>query len=875
MLNAHFNKIVLLVSFFVCSSFLFSQKSEITGMIRDSVTHNPIEGVVVKVLDGKMMIAYTLSNKLGEYKLIVENQTQTFSVTFQHIAYKVKSQLISNKSQQLNAELNSKTVTLRETIVEAPIIQVKKDTISFNVASFKSASDRSIEDVIKKLPGMEVSTDGKIAYQGKDISKFNIEGLDMLGGKYTLASRNIQAKDVSRVEVKENYQEVKQLQGKDYSDKVAMNLKLTKEAKMRLLGTMELGGGYRENEGLYHGALTAMAFGKKAQFIGTMKANNFGAPLANEAIDHFGGNTVYNVANGLIGNDLAASAPLEYNRYRLKNDFLTSLNSIFKLSEDKNLRINIDYNREQNEYQYETNSIYSLNNNTVEINEQQTPKYLSSSISANLNYLINSPKLYLNNNTFISTQDFDNHFGLTTNGNQILQQKRSRLSGFKNDLTYLKTIKKIQYNFNSVVNYSHLPENRLIFQGVPGVTGDYFQLSQGESFFTKETVSFGYNVSDISKLSVVADVRIDYDKIYTHLQQNDSASLNQNDGYKIVTSVWPEYRLLSADQRYGFTIGMPVNNYNIGFKNQIKAGEDFYFNRLYLSPWLNAHYIFSAFTKLEISTGITNSIGDISDFIINPIQTSYQNKSAKTGILAINRSLSSSINVEYKNPLQHLFANGSVSYNNVNRNILNSQIISTGNSTIGISSMGVSDRNTSHNSSISGRIDKSTNDMSSSFSLGTNYGFSYGKQMRQGISIDVNSNTLTISPKARTQKIKRFDISYGINYSQTTLNTLNISSTYHQQSHNLYISYNPVNAVVIYSNMDYSRTEITPGNYKNMQFLDAGLRYKIKKFEIEMKLNNLLNTRDYSYVVLRNLDRFSYNYSLNPREFVFVCKFNL
>lgn len=873
---AHTIRYMLILVLFTFSQILLAQKTEISGIVTDSVSLKPIEGVVVTALANKKIIAFCSTNNFGSYKLTFESTVPMLALSFQNMTYKNKTQNVNNKTQKLNVSLSSKLISLREVTVKASfVVLVKKDTVSFSVASFKSASDRSIEDVIKKLPGVEVSTDGKIAYQGKDISKFNIEGLDMLGGKYTLASRNIQAKDVSRVEVLENYQEVKQLQGKEYSDKVAMNLKLTKEAKMRLLGTMELGGGYRENEGLYHGALTAMAFGKKAQFIGTMKANNFGSPLANEAIDHFGGNDIYNVANGLIGNDLAASAPLAYSRYHEKNDFLTSLNSILKLSEDKTLGINIDYNRDQNNYKYETNSIYSLNNNTVEINEQQNPKYLSSSISANIDYLINSSKLFLKNNTFISMKDVDNQFDLTTNGNQIQQLKTSRLLGLKNTFSFLKKQKKMQYDFNSVINYSNLPNNRLTFFGVPDIIGNYYQMSQGESFFTKEAVSFGYDLSKISKLSVVADVRMDYDKIYTQLQQNDSATLNRNDGYKIVTSVWPEYRLLSTDQRYGFTIGMPLNIYNLGFKNRINLGEDFYFNRLFFNSWLNAHYIFSAFTKLEINAGINNSIGDINDFIVNPIQTSYQYKSAKTGILAINRSFSSSINVEYKNPLQLFFANGSVSYNNVMRNILNSQIIITGDSTIGISSMGISDRNISHNVSVSGRVSKDSRDIATAFSLGANYGISYGKQMRQGISMDVNSNSFSISPNVRTQIIKRLEINYAMSYSQSTMNAINTSTTYHQQSHNLKLSYNPIDAIVIYGNMDYNRFEITADNYKTMQFLDAGVRYKLKKFEAELKLNNLLNTREYSYTVMSNLDRFSYNYRLNPREIVFVCKFNL
>jgi hypothetical protein len=411
---------------------------------------------------------------------------------------------------------------------------------------------------------------------------------------------------------------------------------------------------------------------------------------------------------------------------------------------------------------------------------------------------------------------------------------------------------------------------------VPGITGDYYQLSRGESFFTKEAVSFGYDLNKISKLSMVADVRMDYDKVYTQLQRNDSATLNQNDGYKIVSSIWPEYRLLSADQRYGFTVGMPLNMYNLGFKNRINSGADFYFNRLFFNSWINAHYIFSAFTKLEMNTSINNSIGDISDFIINPIQTSYQNQSAKTGILAMSRNFSSSMNMEYKNPLQLFFANGSVSYGNVKRNILNSQTINTGNSTIGINSSGVANENISQNITISGSISKTISTISSTtLTLNSSYSNSAGSQIRQGIETDVYGNSVSVSSEVHTQIIKRLELNYQMNYSIFSQNANNLNATYHQQSHDLKLSYNPVDAIVINGSMNFTRSEIVPKSYKNMQFLDVGVRYKFKKFETGLKMNNLLNTKEYSYTVISNLDRFSYNYRLNAREVVASCKFNL
>ena len=100
------------------------------------------------------------------------------------------------------------------------------DTLLYNVAAFRSASDRNIEDVIRKLPGISVSENGTISYQGESINKFYIEGLDLLSGRYALATRNISPDDIASVSIYENHQPKKVLKDISFSEKAALNLKL-------------------------------------------------------------------------------------------------------------------------------------------------------------------------------------------------------------------------------------------------------------------------------------------------------------------------------------------------------------------------------------------------------------------------------------------------------------------------------------------------------------------------------------------------------------------------------------------------------------------------------------------------------------------------
>jgi hypothetical protein len=94
------------------------------------------------------------------------------------------------------------------------------------VNSFSKEQDRSIGDVLKRMPGIEVLPDGKILYQGKAINKYYIEGLDLLEGKYNLANDNLPYQEVSQVQILENHQPIKTLDSLQFSDRTALNIKL-------------------------------------------------------------------------------------------------------------------------------------------------------------------------------------------------------------------------------------------------------------------------------------------------------------------------------------------------------------------------------------------------------------------------------------------------------------------------------------------------------------------------------------------------------------------------------------------------------------------------------------------------------------------------
>ena len=176
--------------------------------------------------------------------------------------------------------LTPEATGIREVTIRAPRLSFRGDTVSYNVSRFTEAQDRSIADVLRKMPGIEVAKSGEIRYNGQPINNFYIEGLDMLDGRYGQATNNIAPQDVASVEVMENHQPIKALKDIVFSDRAAINLRLKPHAKARWTGTLRGSGGW--SPALWNGALFAMRIGARGSRWSTSKPTTRGKTLGRD-----------------------------------------------------------------------------------------------------------------------------------------------------------------------------------------------------------------------------------------------------------------------------------------------------------------------------------------------------------------------------------------------------------------------------------------------------------------------------------------------------------------------------------------------------------------------------------------------------------------
>ncbi|RME36867.1 MAG: hypothetical protein D6794_07875, partial [Deltaproteobacteria bacterium] len=150
----------------------------------------------------------------------------------------------------VNYELSE--IVVRE---EVPAVQQRGDTLFFHADAFRDSTEEVVEDLLRKMPGVEVAENGRISVHGRAVSRVLIEGDDMLGRNYTLGTRNIRAEYIEAVSVIFNYNENVALQHVNLSDEVVLDLKFNRKGVWMILGNAALGQGHKPVYEWYGNAL--------------------------------------------------------------------------------------------------------------------------------------------------------------------------------------------------------------------------------------------------------------------------------------------------------------------------------------------------------------------------------------------------------------------------------------------------------------------------------------------------------------------------------------------------------------------------------------------------------------------------------------------
>jgi hypothetical protein len=399
-------------------SVVYSQAAiTIKGNIRNIQGESmPQVLVTIRQVADSTILKYVYSNNNGNYELSYSGKETDLLLVVSSLGIATQIKKINNQNQTVDFIVKEEDIILREVEIKAQKVYYNKDTINYQVSAFSDEKDVVIGDVLKKMPGIEVAESGQISYQGQAINKFYVENLDMLNGRYGIATQNISAKDVATVQVMENHQPIKAMDSLRISDRAAINLKLKDGAKGTFGIMAQLGIGVAPF--LWNNELAGMYFARKKQHISTYKTNNTGQDLSKE-LRSFTSNL--NLSDEAI-TDIQMPVPPDIgkDRYLFNNSHAATVNNLFSLGKDKELNVNLIFYNDYEKRKNESVSSYFISNDSILKIEEVTQSAVNTNrIETEIRYNENSETSYLNN--------FLNLEGLWETGNGIILNQ-SRLS---------------------------------------------------------------------------------------------------------------------------------------------------------------------------------------------------------------------------------------------------------------------------------------------------------------------------------------------------------------------------------------------------------------------------------------------------------------
>lgn len=379
------SKIFFLISFILSTCFGFSQTIE--GVVYSEIEEG-LPQCTILIKDSQnpnQLLKHSLSNQNGAYSITVNPGVNEFILEFTKWGYesesfRFKTSEISEKTK-LDVTLYESIVSLDSVYIQrAPRIRVKEDTVSYRVSAFLDGTEQKVEDLLRKLPGVQVEADGQVKYKGKYIEKLLLEGDDLFDLNYAIGTKNMNVGIMDQVQAIENYSENSLLSGIEHSDKVALNLKLKKNI-FDFSGNPSFAYGI---ENRHQTDSNTLMISRRNKNFSNIPYNNIGENYS--PFDFFSNNSfsINRMSQSAMAPRLIAdntfSNRLDNARSTINDNWFGSINHIFKLSNRVNARfifayfqdkLNINQNNTSN-YIFDDGEFLSTSQNETNVKKNRS-----------------------------------------------------------------------------------------------------------------------------------------------------------------------------------------------------------------------------------------------------------------------------------------------------------------------------------------------------------------------------------------------------------------------------------------------------------------------------------------------------------------------
>lgn len=813
-------------------------QSGISGTVVDSVSGAALPKASVVLIRGGKTVKFGRTDDSGHFAIDTAPQPgDELQATL--MGYGKKRQPIAKGDNVIR--LAEKVFQLREVKVEGPPVSQRRDTVVYDLTKFATDRDNNLQDVLKKLPGVEVEKSGQIKYNGKAISRFTVEGLDLSKGQYNKLTENIRAKDVKKAEVMEHDQPIKALRNRVFTDDVGLNIVMKDSARDQLFATLRP---YLLTDDPTHvgGDAVAMQIGKQRQMEYTAQYDRSGRDLSNQFSIFYNAFDFANTAEPPRWHSAPSlQSPIDEERLRMNTSQAYSVDYLTKGRDDSEYSLSVGYNRNVIRQHTQNVSQYFLDGQTpTETTEDRHLLLKQDAFTMDYNHRINAERHYGNIVVKGSASQDD---GMADYSGGTAQRTRTPEANIVAAISQTYTLGRNSLSWRSTADYHH--------------TNDKLDLAN---------------------------------------------QTNQTNRSKITNNDWHTAHSLSLNRQTGhwhnnYNLSLEAENLNVGGENNglIKVGTAQVWNYK-TDDWLI--YLMSGLTLQRLSHQqstmllprasitvnrdygnranwrmnlmYTESAASWSQIAISHRQTDYRTWMDAPEFVPRSRSLASSVAYNYKRAIYQFFSNVRLSYSRQWNDAAQDLQIADGNYHYTLT------RHNTHSDNISGstNISKGWSAIHLKTNLAVMGSYSTGQQYSAGEAIEYHYMSYSFEPEIIFSP-KWMEIDYKASFS------FNRSKTAEEWTKTLADWTQRLTLISTIGNVDISlsgvlyHNELQSSPSVNTLLADAKLTWRIGKVRLAATLRNLFNKHTYTETTYSGVGIFTNRYWLRPRELMVSVQFSL
>lgn len=825
----------------------------------------PVKEVIVTMLQpsDSSIVAYAVTDEQGRYSLSAKAVSDEILIKVTGFNIKSKVMRIKGRSQTCAITVEEENMKLREVMIKAQKLWGSRDTLNYLVSAYTREHDRTIADVLRQLPGLTIADDGTISYQGTPINRFYIENLDMLQGRYNLATEGIKAEDVATVQVMENHEHVKALQDQVPPESAAINLKLKDKAKGVWTRSMDLGAGGYADGPLWDATLQAMYFGSGEQHQLRYSGDNMGR--GNEAATAYYGIDTKDASSmvGMLGH---GSSPVGNSLFGYRHG--VNLNNLAKLSEDVTLNYNFNYSHNLSRGSSHARTTYILPDGTdILLTEDISDRIHTNAADLKLMYEKNANRQFLNN-TFSLSGKWKEGQGIVSAITQTLHYRSLALNNRTRWVHRTERGGGFAWTSNNSVTSS--PQSLVI--------GGDMTARQDVGITTISTANDFETLRDLRahswNLSLSAQANATYTALATELSHPNMLAdgrLYHLNGY---FGVGPLLRYVKGS--FQTTLRLPLALTYTRLDNTDIPGETTDAKRIHLRFQPSFSLLWKATDNFTFNANVNYSSSETSwpQLYTTYLMQNYRSLSRYRALLSDSHVASARLKISFKDIFKGLFAYAEGSWRRSWSNITYGTTLDEQAHTI-LEAIYAPNHGTGYSFTLYGRkdIDWHTMQLDLTASATTDR----SQILRQSVLMAYKRQGYTLSGTLAFDIVTGYRLDYSARWQRSRSTSTAYATTFHNLSQRGRLTMRLVSSRLFFNvNASHSYNSSLPSSRKNFIFLGAGLQWKAsKKLEFNLNGDNLTNIQTFIIRNIGDLEEHYEEYHLRPLSVTLTAHINI